>query len=116
MTTHPESYKQLNNKKEWIKTIADQEREISARKMYYIQETEIPEIENQLKDGDIIGITTTVKGLDISHTGILIRKSGHIHLLHASSTAKKVIVSEEPLEQYLLKNKSTTGIMIARPI
>jgi hypothetical protein len=67
-------------------------------------------------DGDIVGITTGIEGLDISHVGVLVRKAGRIHIIHASSKAEKIIVSEETLEEYLLTNKSATGIMVARPI
>jgi hypothetical protein len=67
-------------------------------------------------DGDIVGISTGIDGLAISHVGILVRKSDRIHLIHASSQAEKVIVSEGTLEDYLLNSKSATGIMLARPL
>jgi hypothetical protein len=116
MSTHPASYKQLKDSSQLVQTIAIQEKEISARKMYYVPETKISEIENQLKEGDIVGITTSIAGLDVAHVGILIRIDGHIHLLHASSLGERVIVSKETLEEYLLNSKSATGIMVARPL
>ena len=88
---------------------------ISSRKMYYIPEDRIPELENQLTDGDIVGITTNVKGLDIQHVAILIHRAGRIHILNASSSAGKVVISEETLESYLKNSKSATGIIVARP-
>ena len=116
MSTHPESYLQLKENQELIQKIANQEKEISARETYFIPEEKIREIESKLMDADIVGITSRVDGLDISHVGILMRKSGRIHLMHASSVANKVIVSEETLEEYLLNSKSVTGIMVARPL
>lgn len=116
MSTHPASYKQLKDSSQLVQTIAKQEKEISARKLYYIPETKISEVENQLKEGDIAGITTSITGLDIAHVGILIRVDGHIHLLHASSMGEKVMVSKETLADYLLNSKSATGIMVARPL
>ena len=115
MSTHPGSYKQLTDSAQFIPVIAQQEKEISGRKMYYIPEDKIAGIENQLKDGDIAGITTNVKGLDIQHVAILIHKRGRIHLLHGSSAAEKVIISDQTLEDYLKASKSATGIMVARP-
>jgi hypothetical protein len=115
MSNHPGSYLQLKNNPELIQKIAKQEKDISARKTYFILEEKIKEVESKLMDGDIVGITSRVEGLDISHVGILVRKSGRIHLMHASSVANKVIVSEETLEEYLLNGKSVTGIMVARP-
>jgi hypothetical protein len=116
MSTHPDSYLQLKQNSELIRIIATQEKEISARKTYFIPEEKIVKIESQLMDGDIVGITSRVEGLDISHVGILVRKSGRVHLMHASTLAKKVIVSEETLGEYLLNSKSVTGIMVARPL
>ena len=116
MSTHPESYRQLADSSGLVKTIVEQEKNISSRTMFYIPEDKITAIENHLKDGDIVGITTNVAGLDISHTGILVRKKGRIYLLHASTTAGKVVVSDKTLVDYLKGNKSTTGIMVARPL
>ncbi|NQU51136.1 MAG: DUF1460 domain-containing protein [Bacteroidetes bacterium] len=116
MSTHPDSYDQLKENSEFVEILANQETQISERETYYIPENKIAELENKLMDGDIVGITTGIKGLDISHVGILIRKAGRIHLMHASSKAEKVIVSEETLEEYLLNSKSATGIMVARPL
>jgi hypothetical protein len=116
MSTHPQSYLQLKNNPELIQEIAIREKEISARKTYFIPEEKVSEIEPQLMDGDIVGITSRVEGLDISHVGILVRQNGRIHLMHASTEANKVVVSDETLEEYLINSKSATGIMLARPL
>jgi len=115
MSTHPASYIQLKDSS-LIPVIAKQEKEISSRRMFNIPEDKLAEFEHLLQDGDIVGITTTIKGMDVSHVGILVRQNGRIHILHASSTAKKVILSEETLEEYLKSSKSATGIMVARPL
>lgn len=116
MSTHPESYVQLKDNKELIQTIENQENEISSRKMYFIPEEKIKLNEDKFRDGDIVGITTSINGLDILHVGILVRKGERIHLLHASSEQEQVIVSENSLEEYLLNSKLATGIMVARPL
>jgi len=36
--------------------------------------------------------------------------------MHASSQFKKVMISADPLEDYLANNKAATGIMVARPL
>lgn len=115
MSTHPKSYVQLKDST-LIPVIAGQEQEISKRKMYFIPEEKIAAFEMSLKDGDIAGITTSIKGMDISHVVILQRVAGRMHILHASQTANKVILSEETLEDYLKNSKSATGIMVARPL
>jgi len=116
MSTHPDSYRQLKESAPLVDLIAAQEKEISARLMFYIPETKVAEIESKLRDGDIAGITTGIDGIAIQHVVILIRKEGRIHMMHASSKAEKVVVSELTLEDYLLNNKSASGIMLARPL
>jgi len=116
MSNHPESYRQLKDSALLVEAIAAQEKEISAREMFFIPESDIEEVEDQLMDGDIVGITTGIEGIAISHVGILVRKAGRMHLIHASSKAEKVVVSENTLEAYLLNSKSATGIMVARPL
>lgn len=116
MSTHPESYDQLKDSAELVQRIAQQEKDINSRQLFYIPENKIAEVEDQLMDGDIVGITTGIEGLDIAHAGILVRKAGRIHLMHASSVAEEVVISERTLEEYLLNSKSATGVMVARPL
>jgi hypothetical protein len=116
MSTHPDSYRQLKESAPLVDLIAAQEKEISARKMFFVPETLIAEIESKLLDGDIAGITTGIEGIAIQHVVILIRQEGRIHLMHASSKAEKVVVSDFTLEEYLLNSKSASGIMLARPL
>ena len=84
--------------------------------MYYLPKKKLSEYENELREGDIVGITTSIQGLDITHVGILVERDGRIHLMHASSVAEKVVISEEPLEDYLHAGSKVTGIMVARPL
>lgn len=117
MSTHPDSYTQLIKDEELVDIIAIQEQELSKREMLYIPKDRIREVEADLRAGDIVGITTGIKGLDIIHVGIIWKKpDGSVHLSHASSKYKRVLISTEPLEDYLAKNKSASGIMVARPL
>ena len=116
MSTHPEAYPALASNPDFVKQIAIQENAISNRKTWYIPKGRLVEFEQLLHDGDIIGIATNMQGMDISHVVIGIHKDGRIHLLHASLKYKKVLISNETLEQYLNTQKSATGIMVARPL
>ncbi|MCB9331834.1 MAG: DUF1460 domain-containing protein [Lewinellaceae bacterium] len=82
--------------------------------MVFIPQEKIARIEPFLQDGDLIALTSWKKDLDISHQGFAIRKNGHIHLLHASSLGKRVLISGQPLAQYVRSQKGQTGIMVAR--
>jgi len=118
MSSHPASYKQIeNNEAEW-KRIEFYEREMANRGgFYYIKKENVAKIEKGIQDGDLIGITTSIPGIDCSHTGIALRgDDGRIHLMHASLTKKKVIISDEPLADYLAGNSKQTGIIVYRPL
>lgn len=91
------------------------ENKISNQNFYYIPKAKIRSIEDKLLNGDIIGITTNINGLDITHEGFAIRlQDRRVYLLHASSEFKRVMVSERPLAEYMAPKKSQTGIMVAR--
>jgi len=116
MSTHPDSYKRLKDNKKFVDEIAKTEKEINSRKYFYIPQSEISNVESKIKSGDIIGITTKINGLDISHTGIAYRADdGRIHLLHAPNVGHKVQITEKPLADYIKGNKKQTGIIVLRP-
>jgi len=116
MSTHVDSYKQLKENPKFVKEISNIERQISTRKYFYIPQEEIASLEGKIQSGDIIGITTNVEGLDISHTGIAIRMDdGRIHLMHAPNVGYKVQITEKPLADYIKGNKKQTGVMVLRP-
>lgn len=118
MSTHPASYKQLQDNESNLKRIEFYEREIAARGgFYYIKKENVAKIEKGIEDGDLIGITTSIPGIDCSHTGIALRaEDGRIHLMHASLTHKKVVISDVPLADYLAGNAKQTGIIVYRPL
>ena len=69
-----------------------------------------------LKNGDIIATTTSIDGLDVTHTGYVYKSEGGTYFLHASSKSKEVIVSGEELQEYVASDSKKTGIMVARPL
>ena len=115
MSTHPDSYKQLKGNPGRIAVMAAKEKEISTRPHYYIPQDEINEHAGQIRNGDIVCFVTTVKGLDISHVGIVCRERDMLTFIHASTVQKRVIVNEEPLQEYVQGIKRNCGIMIVRP-
>ena len=114
MSTNPNLYVHLKDDKAAQEKIKETENAMNGRKQFFIPKEKVKAIESEIKEGDIIGITTSVKGLDISHEGFAIKRKGRIHLLHASSDEKKVVISTLPLPEYLMSHKSQTGIMICR--
>lgn len=113
MTTHPELYPKLKDSKNF-RRMKEIEGVITQRPLFFIPKRRLKYVEDKIMDGDLIGITARVMGLDIQHAGIAIRIGGEIHLLHASRREGKVVVSKKSLQHYLMKNKDYSGIMVAR--
>lgn len=116
MSTHPDKYKALREHPEFVPTIAAQEASINQRIYNYIPKADVAAKANKIKSGDIIAITTSLKGLDISHVGFAVWVGKELHFMHASSTLKKVVISDKTLAEYLNGVKIHTGIIVLRPI
>lgn len=115
VSTHPESYMQLQSHPEYIAVMAKKEKEINSRQYYYIPKEEIDKREAQIRTGDIVCFVTSIKGLDISHVGIIHKEGDKMTFIHASSGKKRVIINEELLQDYVLGIKKSKGIMVLRP-
>lgn len=116
MSTHPESYAVLKSNPEFIPTIAEQEKQLSSTEFYYFPKNNPENLLKALNNGDIIALTAGAAGIDINHVGIIIRKDGQFHLLHASMSGKKVLISEGPITDFIMPESKNSGIMIARPL
>ena len=115
MSAHPDLYIQLQEHPDFIPIIEKQEREINTRMYYYIPKEEVLEVENKIHNGDLIAITSNVKGLDIIHVGIAVRMDNQrIHFMHEPNAGYKVQITKIPLADYLMKLKRDTGIMVLR--
>ena len=113
MSSHRDLYPFLKNNANFEKIQAS-ENYLNNESICFLPQEEIEANEHLIESGDIIALTTSIKGLDITHTGIASReKDGRIHLLHASSSGE-VKISEQPLVDYLKKVNKNTGIMVAR--
>ena len=100
MTTHVDSYLPMKKNPELVQEMAAHEKNWQGTVVSYIPKEKLnlsPE-ELKIKDGDVLAMVTNIKGLDIVHVGFAFWKEGKLHLLHASSSAKKVI--EDPKTQY----------------
>jgi hypothetical protein len=83
------------------------------RKIYYIPTSEIDDdLLNKLHTGDYVGIYTDIEGLDVTHTGIIIKKDDGVYLRHASSKKKNQKVVDEDFKKYV---QNTPGMVIFRP-
>lgn len=116
MSAHPNAYAQLKDNPQLTDSIKFVEQKMNARDIYYIPQDCIENAESKIESGDIIAITTSVKGLDVSHVGIAYKKEGKVFLLHAPNVGYKVQISEKPLDEYIRSHKIQTGIIVAEPL
>jgi hypothetical protein len=114
MSTHPQLYPALRQDTAAVRRIAEIEARLQRATMFVIARDRIARIESELKDGDIIAIVTSKKGLDYAHTGIVVREGNRARLMHASSTKKQVIL-DGYLADVVARVDSWTGISVARP-
>lgn len=116
MSENPDYYLSLGEYPEFIKIIAEIEQEINRRKHWYIPQEKIKKALKHLQTGDVIAVATNKKGLDYSHTGLIMQdKKGRIRFLHASSEKDKVLLDTE-LYKYIRSVKTHIGITVARPL
>jgi len=114
MTTHRLSYPPLADDSifQQLSICADS---VNARSLWYIPKSDVKTLQGKIANGDIIAITTSQTGLDISHTGIAIRLAdGSLHLLHAPDAGTSVTMTRESLSKYLKRHEGQTGIMVLR--
>ena len=115
MGTHRNLYPFLASE-ENFEAILTVEKELAKEELCYLPQNQVESKEHLIKSGDILALATSIKGLDVTHTGIAIHQpDGRLHLLHASSKNGEVEISELPLADYLKNIKSNIGIIVARP-
>ena len=116
MSTHPEAYPQLKTNADLLRTIARIEAQISARETEYVPKQKVADAEPLLMTGDIVGVTTSIDGLDCAHAGLCYKDERRVlRFLHASTTRSAVILDVD-LATYLARVSTHTGIMVARPL
>lgn len=116
MGTHRNLYPFLTNEDNYAQILKTEEN-LNQKNICFLPQDQIEANEHLIQSGDIIALATSIKGLDVTHTGIATReKDGRIHLLHASTGSMQVEVSKLPLADYLKKIKNNIGIIVSRPL
>ena len=117
MSTYPGKYKMLKENPEYEPQIAGTEKRLNTMSFRYIPKSAVRNtalLRNTVKDGDIIALTTTLKGLDIQHIGFAVWHKDGLHLLNASSLRHKVVEEPQTLYTYLQKQRTMTGMRVVR--
>ncbi len=110
MSQHRDAYPALADSANFA-GIKNVEMGYRSHKYFYIKPINLPN--TNLREGDVVALTTNIKGLDVTHLGIIKMANGTPHLMHASSKQGKVIVDELSLAEYMKRNR-TQGIRVFR--
>ncbi len=116
MTTHVDAYRQLAGDTANVSALRAIESRLSARGRWTIPEDRIPAAAPGIRDGDIIAATSTVRGLDVAHTGIALWVDGTLRLMHAPLVGDSVQISDETLAHRVERISGQDGIVVARPL
>ncbi len=116
MSEHSDAYRQLKGNPAEVARIAQMEKNLNAFTDYFvIPKEDVKKIEHLLKDGDILGFNTSVKGLDIAHVALVYHKdNGEVGFIHASQADGKVVIDEKSIADYVMARKNNNGIRIVR--
>lgn len=117
MSQHIDNYPMLKAHPEWIQAISKMEQQLTGKKFHYIPKAQIANTSlyrKTIKDGDIIAIITSKKGLDTSHIGIAVWHKDGLHMLNASQIRHKVVEEPMLLRTYMSKHPMQIGIRIVR--
>jgi hypothetical protein len=120
MTEHPDSYAPLKGESQYAqdnrRAIRAVEERLDDCVRYYIPREKLAAVENEIRNGDILCLATSIDGLDYSHVVIAYReKPGDaLGFIHASTSAKKVIIEPRSLAAYLQANTRCIGISVLR--
>lgn len=113
ISSRPQRYPKVKDP-EVRKAIQMGEARINGYTRYFIPKSKVASVEAQLREGDLIVLTSVKKDLDIAHQGFAVKRNGRIHLMHASSLNKKVVISPQPLPAYMAGQKGQSGIIVVR--
>jgi hypothetical protein len=115
MSTHRESYRQMADDSV-LGQIREAEERLSASARAVIPQESVAEILPKLRTGDILGLRSTIDGLDIAHTGIAVRINGTVRLLHASLSKGEVVLTRGSIAEYLERQHQQNGCVVGRPL
>lgn len=110
MSQHRDAYPALADSANFA-GIKNVEMGYRSHKYFYIKPINLANA--NLREGDVVALTTNVKGLDVTHLGIVKMVNGAPYLMHASSKKGKVVVDDLSLTEYMKRNR-TQGIRVFR--
>lgn len=116
MSTHAESYPALAMPG-ILGEIEEMERSLDGVPRWVVPTASIDSVSDRIETGDILAFATSIEGLDVTHAAFAYRDdAGVLRVLHAPLSGGVVEITESTLPQYVAAIRSSTGILIARPL
>lgn len=115
MSQHRDSYPALKDSLTFER-IKQVENGFRNHRFPYIRTADLgsKDVNERLRDGDIVAFVSNRKDLDVTHLGIIVKDKGKVKVLHASSSHGKVEISESPLSDFVKRNRNWIGIRVYR--
>jgi hypothetical protein len=120
MTIGWKHYRYMRENPDLREGIRKMEERVEKETHYYITKSQVPKIEDQLQEGDIIGIYSwNQRRLSTSHVGLATRdKQGVLRFMHATTQKRygRSVAMDSRLSTYLNRFRTHGGILVARPL
>ncbi len=118
MSNHRQAYPALADSAEYAR-MRRVEQGLRNHRFPYLRSSDLGDrkILSQMREGDVLAFVSTLKDLDVTHMGILVRDpdgSDAWHVLHASSSEGKVVISSRPLGRFMAANRQWQGLRLLR--
>jgi hypothetical protein len=113
MSKNRSAYPQLSASDSLFTLLKERETALANRTIRYIPQQRITEFESTFQTGDILSFVTTINGLDIAHTALIVREGSRVGFYHASTTGK-VMKDPKTIFEYTRDRKNVNGIIVAR--
>lgn len=113
MSSHRTAYNALKEDDALLEKIEVMEDRLNEREGFvYLPKDEIEANKHRIPHMAMIAFTTSIKGLDTTHTGFAYHKEDVLTFIHASSLKNKVVIDDKRLEDYCRSQKRCTGIVV----
>ncbi|MDE6206817.1 MAG: DUF1460 domain-containing protein [Muribaculaceae bacterium] len=117
MSRHRDAYPALKDSANYAR-IRAVESGYSLHRFPYLKTADLndKEVRRAFRDGDVIALVSNLKDLDVTHMGMVVKDSptAEPYVLHASQSHGKVEISQQPLADFLRRNRQWIGVRVFR--
>lgn len=119
MTIGWKHYRYMRENPDLREGIRRMEERVERETHYYLPKSQVPAIEKDLQEGDIVGIYSwNQRRLSTSHVGLATRdEEGTLRFMHATTQKRygRTVALDSRLSTYLNRFNTHAGILVARP-